>query len=387
MDPAQQVPQQDKPRTDQIPPDNPSQSAPPATPQSTMPGNDPNQPVTPQAPVSGVPGQVSGTQAVPVKKSKKKAIIISIIIFILLLVGGGAAYAFAYLPNTPENVLLRALYNTTSRSEVKSGNIDGTLKVSGEGVPEQLGDINVKASLSESGDYSALISADLSGSELSLEARTIEQKDNYIKLDGLDKLGVIAKSFGQDDKETVAMLEALGPALARLNNKWIQLDESSGQVTGDAENTLDVLNLKQEDSDKVAEAYQKYPVIQIKEVLDDEDVNGEASYHYRVVLDKDNYVAFLGELKDANIESLKVEQADIDAAKNDDLSKLNLEVWIKKADRTINQVLLSGEEDGTKAELRLALTNVNQQINIDRPEDATKFEDIFSNLLGSGIAQ
>jgi len=93
---------------------------------------------------------------------------------------------------------------------------------------------------------------------------------------------------------------------------------------------------------------------------------------------------FLTELKDANVSALKVEQSDIEAAKDEDFSKINLEIWVRKSDKTINQILVSGEAEGASVELRIALTAINEPVTIEAPEGAKTFEELFSNLLGGG---
>lgn len=347
--------------------------------------NDPNKPVTPTP--TAVPGveNTNSTQAPEAKGSKRKLVIVIIAIAVFLLLAGGsaAAYFLVYLPNTPENVLLQALYNTTSKSELKSGKLDGTLKVSGGEIPPALGDIDVTASFAENGDMGATLSTDFDKNTLTGEYRMIG-KDTYVRLDGLKNLDKILASFDIKDDDVNQTLVLFAPFLEKIDGQWIKADASSDQLTGGATGSLDVLNLSEEDGNKVAEIYQKYPVIEITEVLADEQVNGEDSKHFTARINKENYVAFLTELKDANVSALKVEQSDIEAAKDEDFSKINLEIWVRKSDKTINQVLISGDAEGTKIELRVALTAINEPVTIEVPEGAKSFEELFSNLLGGG---
>ncbi len=349
--------------------------------------NDPNKPVTP--PPTSVPGveNISGTQLPPnlKKSSKKPLLIIGLVLFFLaLLAGSAAAYFMVYLPSKPENVLLQALYNSTNSSEVKSAKVDGTLKISGKGVPPSLGDIDLTASMAENGDSQATISTDFDGVSLTAEFRVIGESDLYFKLNGVKDLDKILKSLNLDDADSRQTISLFAPILEKLDDQWVKTDSTSDQLTGGLTGNLDILNLTKEESDKVAEIYKNNPVLEITEVLPEEEVNGEPSYHYKIAINKENYVAFLTELKDANIGKLKVEQSDIESAKDMDTSKLNIEVWINKTSKSVNQIKLSGSEDDVNMELRIAITDVNQPVTVEVPEDAKSFEEIFSGLLGTG---
>ncbi len=354
-------------------------------PQQPAQQNNPNQPVAP--PPSEVPGveNTNSTQAPTAKGSKRKLVIalIAVIAVLVLAAGSAAAYFMVYLPNTPENVLLQGLYNTASKSELKSGKMDGTLKVSGEGVPGSLGEIDLTASFAENGDVGATLSTDFDGNTLTGEYRMIGD-DTYLKLDGLKDLDKILASFDIQDPDVNQSLVLFAPFLEKIDGQWIKADASSEQITGGATGSLDVLDMSEEDANKVAEIYQKHPVIEITEVMADEQVNGEDSKHFKTKINKENYVMFLTELKDANIQSLKVEQSDIESAKDQDFSKITLEIWVRKSDKTINQVLISGEAEGVAIELRIALSAINEPVTIEVPEGAKTFEELFPNLLSVG---
>ena len=310
------------------------------------PPNNQNPPVTP--PAQAAPGvqNTNSTQAVPPKNNKKKVgIIVGLIIAVLLIAGSAAAYFFAYLPNTPENVLLQGLYNTLSREEVKSGKVDGTLKLSGDNIPEQLGDIDVVASFAENGDIGATISTSLNENTYTAEIRQIGEGETYTKFNGLNNLDDVLNAFNSGSTETNQTLQLFAPILSKLDDQWIRADETAREVTGDSTELLNATNLSNEDADKVAEIYQRNPIIEIVEVMPDDEVNGESSKHFKTKINKDNYVNFLSELKEANIDGLTVEQSDIEAAKDEDFSKFSQEIWVKKSDKTINQVLFTGEDD------------------------------------------
>lgn len=351
--------------------------------------NQPIQPVTPQA--NQVPGvdKISGTQLPPnLKKSHKKPLtILGVIVLALVVLGGSAAaYFMVYLPSKPENVLLQALYNSASGDEVKSGKIDGTLKLTGEGAPLALGDIDITASYSDSGDVAATISTDIDGSTITAEYRMIDEKDNYIKLDGLKNIDKIMKSLGTSEAANDDYTDFILTMLSGIDGKWISLGAASDQITGGATGLLSDSNLSQEEADKVAELYQKNPILQIKEVMADEDINGEASYHYKVEINKDNLVTFLEEVKAENIKGLPVEQSLIESAKDMDVSKTNVEIWINKSEKLVNQIMISGSEDGMNLELRIAMTGVNEPVSIEAPVDAVKFEELLGGALGGASA-
>lgn len=319
------------------------------------------------------------------KLSKRvKLLLAGLLAGLLVCTGVAAAYYGFIVPNKPENILKASLRNTFVGETIQSGELEGSVDVSGEGIPPSLSDIAFGLARSESGDTKLSVSASINSVPMKLEFLSFSDKKNYIRLEGLKKLDQALKGFPEIPADTNQLLKSFEPLIQSLDGQWVELDDTAEQVTSGSQDILNTLNIKDEDAKRIAEIYNDHQFIRVDEVLPDETVQGAESHHYKLSIDKEKYLSFLRTVKEAQISGFSVDQETIDAAATEDFSKIKPEVWIRKDDIVLHQLKLDTDEDGIRASVRVSGKNFNQPVQIDRPESPTTFEALFNSFLGTG---
>lgn len=338
-------------------------------------------PSTPNMPASADPASAPSSTSAPVTGmtpgSKKKAWIIGAIIAgVILLVGGvAAAYFGYYLPNKPENVMKSALANTFSNDKVQSVHFSGAFDVSGEASEQNLsftytGKSNNTGALELSGEMDAVLA------KVTLDIRSLDGKTFYLKVGGLSGLSDLLALSGSSELAPV-----YGPVLTAIDDQWIEVSESLiEQFAG----TQPFQTLSDEDLKKLAQAYDQYPFLIVKEELPDEQIKGVDSFHYQVVVDKTLLKGFLQTVKDANISSLPLDSEQLtyinEGIDGTDFSKYPFDLWIAKDTKLINQIVFKVSEEGATGEFRFTVDSYNTPVTVEKPEDAKPIMEIITEL-------
>lgn len=373
----------------------PTNDTPTSTPQVVTP--DTTAPVTTNTPTTETPAAEAPvvTPATPPEKKSflksKKAKLIALVAVIILLLGGGgaAAYYGLVLPNQPQRITQEALSNTLNQEKVKSGSFEGEVSFTGGEVADTLSSISFNGASNDQGALNVAVTANTAVTKLNLDLRSSDSKTVYVRvsgLDGLDKL--LAAYSGASSDESAAMMSALAPIITKVNNQWYSFDESMLSQLGGGLNVATGENkISQADADKVGEIYKKHQFLEIDKKLADEKIHDIDSYHLQAKINKDKLVAFLNELKTANIKALAVDQSMIDEVSKVDFSKYPFDMWVSKADRVLTQLATTIEEDGTTMKFRIALFDVNKEVKVETPTDAKSVLELLSEFapLAGGL--
>lgn len=267
----------------------------------------------PQAPQTQPAGAWPPSDAQPYAtqpKSGKKKLIVPFIILVVLLMLMGGVYAFAfYIPNRPENVwsngvnrsgqALKALvekstaednaekftksdialdieataqeqtYNGSFVAKVDGNNTNGNLKFATSGGEEQLS-----------------LGADL----ISKVAEGNQLPDSYVRLNGLKQLaslGILPKTYNKYDNKWIAIeAEYLETILSPEDIEQQKEQLSTADIT-ELTNAFMTPTL-----DRVFSTEPDKAVFENREFVGKEDVDGKATYHYKVGVNKENFVAY-----------------------------------------------------------------------------------------------
>lgn len=336
---------------------------------STMPATDSNlHPVTGQ-PL--VPDQ-------PPKKSKKLLLFSSLIaaVIVILLV---ATYVFAvYLPNKPDNVLKAALSNSLALKNVK---FDGSAEITPKGDASGPSELNLTTGgvLSNDGKFKANLTLDATVTKLKLDLESPNGKDAYIRLSGLDGIPQLLQSFGASNEGV--MLGQMGSLLKQINGQWYELDQSLLQKMGVS---LDQLQLSKDDQSKVKQAYLDHSFLVIKKVLPEQQVGGVDSFHFEVVVSKQQLLAFVDQVKSDNLSGLKISQSMVEGLaklKDSSFASHPFDVWISKDSKQFDQLAFSYADDTGSAKVKLNFSDYNQAVNVSTPKDAKSVMQLLSQLM------
>ncbi len=324
-------------------------------------------------------------------KKKRLPVVLAAIIALVLLVGGGAAaYLGIILPNKPENVLKQALVNITDIDEISSNGAEGEIKfVEVESMPEGIGNTTFELYRNDQGVFSFNSKTDLSVTSLSVDIRRPEGKEAYVKLDGLTGLGPLLQSYytsflgvgGSTDPATQAYLDnamnAITGFLDSLNNQWYVIEES---MINEMFENPELPQMSDEDKDKIVESYKQNEFLSIVNTLEEQEIHGVNSYQYELSIDKEKLKSFAQAIKDAEIEGFDFSDSELKSIDDLDTSKFKITVWISKSSKQFTQILVNTLEEGQKADFRLAIKDVDQEVNVEKPEDAKTIMELMGEL-------
>ena len=341
----------------------------------TVIGPSPAQPMT-------VPSPASMPLQTPVKPSgkRKKLVLIAGIAGLVLLFGGGgaAAYYALVLPNQPERIVVQAMANTINQEKVQSGYFEGEVSFEGGDISKSVSGVTFKGASSKGGATDLSISVSSVLTKIGLDLRSQDGKTLYVKLSGLTGLDKLLAAYGGEAAESEA--SAYVSLIASVNEKWFTIDQSLlSQIGGDTAISVDS-GLSSEDTKKLGEIYKSHQFLTINKKLADEDIHGTASHHIQASINKDQMIAFLNQVKAANLKSVPIEQSMIDEVSKVDFSKYPFEMWVSKKDRFVTQLATTIEESGTKFKVRVALFDINKPVTVQKPADAKSLLELLSEV-------
>lgn len=324
-------------------------------------------------------------QPAPANKRKKVGLIAAIAGLVLLLGGGGAAaYYGLVLPNQPQRIAQQAIANTIDQENIQSASFEGEIAFEGGDISKGLSGVTFKGASSETAmDLNVSINSLVT--KIGLDLKTTDGKTLYVKLSGLAGLDTLLAAYAGESATTD--MSAYAALITAVNDKWFMIDQSLlSQIGGEAGN-LTESKLSAEDTKKIGEIYKKHQFLTVDKKLDDQDIHGAASYHIQATISKDQMVAFLNEVKAANIKSLPIEQSMIDEISKVDFSKYPFDMWVSKKDRYVTQLATTIEEAGTKYKVRVALFDFNKPVTVEVPSDAKSILELLSEVapLSGGV--
>jgi hypothetical protein len=173
-----------------------------------------------------------------------------------------------------------------------------------------------------------------------------------------------------------------------LEEKWIDLEANDiKKIQG--KNVEEGSETEEIDSSEMieqnSEILEKYKILNLEE-LEEEKINEQANYHYKLTINKEELESAYPELnEDADEEELKSFKEFLNSLKSSG------EMWINKDTFLITKIIYSGtidrtetdintEYDNIKFNLNLNLSNYNQDFTIEAPEETKTFEEMFSEL-------
>lgn len=353
-----------------------SQTSQPGSPASPVASSMDSEAVQPPA----SPDAVVDPLPVSSPKRQKKGLLFGLIIAaVLLLLSGGAAASYYYLVNKPENVLKQALANAMDTEKTKTLHFSGSATVEAEGGTE-VGATYTGAVDNKSGAFDVSGKVDVVVANITFDFRSTDAKTFYLRLGGLGGLPELLSS-------TVPEAAMYAPVISALNDQWVEINDSLlKEFDGSYESGI----LSDADIQKVTDAYLQYPFLTVSEVLADETVGGEDSHHYKLVIDAAKLKSFLSALKDAKLDSYKLDQNTlnrynkaIDQAK---LSKYPFEIWISKGSKMIKQFSFTYSAEGASLKARFTVDSYNQPVEVEKPKDTKSLMELLSEVFGTNLA-
>ncbi|HSX31642.1 MAG TPA: hypothetical protein VLF43_00115, partial [Candidatus Saccharimonadales bacterium] len=318
----------------------------------------------------------AGTTLPPPAKSRKKikAVALAIVLAVLILgAGSAAAYVGYYLPNKPENVLGKALVNTFSK-DVTSVAFEGELSAEDKNGKAAAGASTFSGATAASGAFQLKADVDLLVTTISADLRSTDGKSLFVKVGGLKGLdGMLGESESM-----------YGPLIQQVDNQWFEVNESL--IKQATQNKLDT-KLSDADRQKLTDAYKAHQFLVVTDALSGQSIKGVACYHYKLGIDKTELKAFAKAVKDAKVETLKLDDTDLSRFNKEvgsaNFNRVKTDIWITKNDKKIKQLLATGTEDNQTYALRFTIIDYNKQVKVDKPSGAKSIMELLGPILGS----
>lgn len=341
----------------------------------------PDIPPTPQ-PESQPQAEVI-TPPAPEEPPKKKPRFVPIIIaFVLFLFIGSSAVAgyFAYqkIYLSPERVIGKMFSNY---SDVKSFSYKAKVNLS-------------------SGNTSNMFDFDLIA-EGKTDLLDESMPENYGKYEAyVNKLKVAELEYSSLSKDIYLKLNYLlsfGYKIDNLKNVWVNINtvELSKQFLGEVPEVLEPEEEKIKSlNEELGLLLQEKPPFKIVEDLGSDEVDGHNTWHYKLEIDKDNFLEYLQKISEASnslyTNSLfmtgSTSSYQVESYKNmlEEVDFKNVQLWIDKKEYFPRKVSLSltsnrANEDITMT-LEIVMDNYNKDQAISVPSDFLTTEQFVSEL-------
>ena len=367
-------------------PDSPSPVAPAqssfgATPTASSPtamGDSGATPPSSPVPSGGISAMdpVAPSGMVSPKKSKKLPLIGGIVAALLVILLGASAAAYYVIMNKPQNVLGMALINSFSADKVKSASFDGSFEIT----PKDSSTITTtfKGASNDDGAFTFSGKLDALVTNVTIDALSADGKTYYVRLGGLEGL---AELLGMGAS---AETSYLSPIITALNDQWVEINQSMIQQLTGSKTSIET-KLSEADRKKIEDAYKKNQFLVVHKTFKNEEIKGENSYHYQVIIDKVKVKGFAAAVKEADIPGLKIDAASLKSF-NEETDKAKFEkypvdVWIAKGSKLINQVAFSTVDNGSKIGVRVTIEDYNKPVKVTAPTSSKSLLEVISTLL------
>jgi hypothetical protein len=353
------------PNNQQMPPANPGQApmTPPSTPPSAQFG---------VAPVTAPAG------------GGKKKMLLWVIIAALIVVAGVAYGVYAYISNTPENLIKSAVQNMSREKSLAA-----TLNImSGTGSDKVTlnGDLAFKADPNNGKNGEAIVGIGTDSTRVSLSALSLDGT-LYLKLAHAENLGELLSSFAGSESAALDSSE-FAAALENVNDKWFEITKDQVQAIAESSGNANVAaSPTPEDLKKTLEIYNQHSFVKPDKIYADEVVDGSNSAHFSVKVDKNEEVAFLQALKAANLATIKVTDDDINQVKDaTETTDTTLDLWISRDGHKFKQLRVVGTKPGEEVTMTVTLKSQLPTFDpLEKPSSTRPFSDFYTILLGGSL--
>ncbi len=366
----------------------PEQPAPVVTPEPSQPAwTPPVQPVSPANPVVTAPMEPTGMTPMPTPNkpglfaSKKKKLLLLVAPLVLLL-GGGAAfgyYAYVYMPNQPDNVVLAALADLAQRTEMTvDTKTDYAPKNGGQAVAV---DLKLQTN-TPNNQLAANGTVGVSGAQIPFETRYVE-KNLYVKVGGLNTL---APLLGE-------AAPVYGPLLEEVNDQWYVFDRSLwDSLSTEAGCVTDVsFVFTDDDIDMIEAAYRKHPLFRVTGSSSEKVGDVDTTKYIVDPSSDEEAAAFAGELKELSFvkklqeclpdESEEGFDEEITDFKDEADTALDgtFAIYITD-DKKVQKIELTSEDE--EASVTMSGVFDYSPVSISAPEGAKPAQDLLMSMYG-----
>lgn len=183
----------------------------------------------------------------------------------------------------------------------------------------------------------------------SVEFRVVADGPTPVNLKAaIDKHGTSSIVFAKDGQQFTIVSNGTTAYIQGQDGKWLSLPmekAASGLLPGTT-SAIKPTGLDHASRQRLERLYNKQPFMEVVRVLADEPIDGQACYHYQVMVNKQKLRVFLKSVKN-DIPKLAIEDTQIAAIANASLFNKPFEVWINANTGLLRQIAYVADDDGT----------------------------------------
>lgn len=336
-------------------------------------------PAAPQPQMTATPAPMGGG-----KKMSKNAII-GIIAAVVVLAGAVAYGVYAYISNTPDNLLISAVDNLKDKKSLAASYkiVSGTEQ---NGVSFS-GDVAVTTDPSNNKNGEIIMGLGTGDKRVAINALSLDST-LYLKASNAENLGTLLASFSADSSSLSS--PEFAAALKNLDGQWFELKPSDIQSIAQSSGNDNVSGaVSPEDLKKVLDIYHQHPFIKSDKTYADQVVDGANSAHFSLKDDNNTEVAFLQAVKNANLSTIKVSDDDIAKAKAAPSTPTDgtVEVWIARDSHQFKQIKVTNTKKGEESAVTLTLMSSLPTFDkFEKPSSIKPISQLLTTLLGPSIS-
>ncbi|MDP2927143.1 MAG: hypothetical protein Q8N65_03360 [bacterium] len=345
----------------------------------------------------------------------KKRLLIILLALGVSLVGGGAA-AYFYYSQSPERIIAQMLEKSAQvKSEHYSGQADLELEVSGNSLLSSfLGGETPDSPPSGSPLSTKVILGLTTEFEMAADLKEPSHPRYFFVFNLVNKdepaesrkpfFGLEMRGLDQVVYLKINELSGLGQDASGLVGQWVKIDPEEvasqmrqmGTAEKDVKEFEEAWKAPEISSEKMAELLKEFKVLKITAKLSGEKIDGQNTYHYKYVIEKEAVKKLIQEMDRLSGEKGWDEETRNDFFRSfDSLGSIEGEIWIGQKDLLPHKLTLKlevkGEEKETKFAGRLQATvflkNFNQPVDVQAPAQTKSLEEalglVFQGLLGA----
>lgn len=307
-----------------------------------------------------------------IKKSRftknNKLAIFLVILAAIIVVGVIGFWGYAVM-NNPQTKLVNAFQKLSNKDTVAADfNVKSDDPYTGEFTFQRDSD-------SES-NYQFRGQLEQNGAQINANLRSVNDAF-YLRFSSLENLDSFTADSGSGEQPESRVLLRF---LQDLNDTWIEVTkEDAARFFGQSS----VFNFggSEQDNQKIFDAYESHPFFNIKADGSDE-IQGVDTSHMVLRFNKDEYVAFLEDIRSKNLETIEITDAQIQSAReNEQAENAEIETWIAKGNGEFKRVKLYEKNSQSEFVQITFKPSDSEDVNVTAPENSRNLQQIFQEFL------
>ena len=291
---------------------------------------------------------------------------------VAVAVVGAGGYWGLYLPNTPQNKLIRAVDNTLAATHsTAKGSVN--FKPKNGGGPAINADFELQSN-NEKKVMGGNVKVAVSGVNIPVEFRYIDNS-LFIRLGDLSSLSGIASLADPSAGELVRALSD------KLKDQWIEIDQSLLNTASSGSKCDLNSTLSEDDRKKIVDIYKKNKFAEITGTSS-EEVNGQKATKMDLKLNKDKAKEFGNSLKNVeyfkNLEKCSGQSASGDDSAEEKINQVDPKISVWVAGGKIVKIAITVSDENGEVTVEAVLDY--KPVDIQKPEGAKPFMEVFSEF-------